>query len=138
VKSFLQHILYRHVDMFYFITGRGCHYSPLHFKIRTQITLAQIQVLQQHFQCHSQYYNRLTVSVCKHTAAFPTVTSVLLLLGVLSVAISTVFQAYLTTFLIEPGFEEPIRTIEEMLKSPKKIRLLLTVRITLYQYFRSC
>jgi hypothetical protein len=30
-----------------------------------------------------------------------------------------VFQAYLTTFLIEPGYEEPIRTVEEMLKSGK-------------------
>jgi hypothetical protein len=37
-----------------------------------------------------------------------------------SVAISTVFQASLTTFLIEPGFEEPIRKIEEMLQSKKK------------------
>jgi hypothetical protein len=31
-----------------------------------------------------------------------------------------VFQAYFTTFLIEPGYEEPIRTIEEMLRSEKK------------------
>jgi len=44
--------------------------------------LAQIQVLQQHFQCHSQYYSCLTVNVCKHTAALCTATSVLLLLGV--------------------------------------------------------
>ena len=34
-----------------------------------------------------------------------------------SVAISTVFQAYLTTFLIEPGYEEPIKTVEQMLNS---------------------
>jgi hypothetical protein len=33
------------------------------------------------------------------------------------VAISTVFQAYLTTFLIEQGYEEPIKTAEQMLKS---------------------
>jgi len=32
-----------------------------------------------------------------------------------SVAIRTVFQAYFTTYLIEPGYEEPIRTVEEML-----------------------
>jgi len=37
-----------------------------------------------------------------------------------SVAISTVFQAYLTTFLIEPGYEEPIRTVEQMLISDMK------------------
>jgi hypothetical protein len=37
-----------------------------------------------------------------------------------SVAISTVFQAYLTTFLIEPGYEEPIKNIEQMLKSEMK------------------
>jgi hypothetical protein len=37
-----------------------------------------------------------------------------------SVAISTVLQAYLTTFLIEPGYEEPIRTVEQMLKSEMK------------------
>jgi len=36
-----------------------------------------------------------------------------------SVAISTVFQAYLTIFFIEPGYKEPIKTIEEMLKSKK-------------------
>jgi hypothetical protein len=40
-----------------------------------------------------------------------------------SVAISTVFQAYLTTFLIEPGYEEPIKTIEHMLKSGKNFCL---------------
>jgi hypothetical protein len=30
-----------------------------------------------------------------------------------------VFQAYLNTFLIEPQYEEPIRTVEEMLRSKK-------------------
>jgi hypothetical protein len=37
-----------------------------------------------------------------------------------SVAISTVFQAYLTTFLIEPGYEEPIKTVEQILRSKRK------------------
>jgi hypothetical protein len=37
-----------------------------------------------------------------------------------SVAISTVFQAYLTTFLIEPGYEEPIKSLEQMLTSDLK------------------
>jgi hypothetical protein len=37
-----------------------------------------------------------------------------------SVAISTVFQAYLTTFLIEPGYVEPIKTVEQMLASDMK------------------
>jgi hypothetical protein len=40
-----------------------------------------------------------------------------------TVAISTVFQAYLTTFLIEPGYEEPMRNIDEMLKFNKKVGL---------------
>jgi hypothetical protein len=31
-----------------------------------------------------------------------------------------VFQANLTTFLIEPGYEDPIKTIEQMLKSEKQ------------------
>jgi len=31
-----------------------------------------------------------------------------------SVAISTVFQAYLTTFLIEPRYEKPMKTVEQM------------------------
>jgi hypothetical protein len=35
-----------------------------------------------------------------------------------------VFQAYFTTFLIEPGYEEPIRTIEEMLRSGKLFGLV--------------
>ena len=49
-----------------------------------------------------------------------------------SVAISTVFQAYLTTFLIEPGYEKPIRSVEQMLKSemkfgfPDKYKLMFT------------
>jgi len=34
-----------------------------------------------------------------------------------SVAISTVFQAYFTAYLIEPGYEEPIRTVEQMVQS---------------------
>jgi hypothetical protein len=37
-----------------------------------------------------------------------------------SVAISTVFQAYLTTFLFEPGYEEPIKNVDQMLKSEMK------------------
>jgi hypothetical protein len=37
-----------------------------------------------------------------------------------SVAISTVLQAYLTTYLIEPGYEEPIKTLDEILKSERK------------------
>ena len=37
-----------------------------------------------------------------------------------SVAISTVFQAYLTTYLIDPGYEKPIKTIEQMLTSDMK------------------
>jgi hypothetical protein len=34
-----------------------------------------------------------------------------------SVAISTVFQAYFTTYLIEPGYKEQIKTLDQMLKS---------------------
>jgi hypothetical protein len=37
-----------------------------------------------------------------------------------SVAISTVFQAFLTSYLVEPGYEEPIKTVDEMLKSERK------------------
>jgi hypothetical protein len=40
-----------------------------------------------------------------------------------SVAISTVFQAYLTTFLIEPGYEETIKSVEQMLASDMKFGL---------------
>jgi hypothetical protein len=36
------------------------------------------------------------------------------------VALSTVFQAYLSTFLIEPGYQEPIKTIDQMLNSKMK------------------
>jgi hypothetical protein len=31
-----------------------------------------------------------------------------------------VFQAYFTTFLIEPGYKEPIKTVEQLLKSDMK------------------
>ena len=37
-----------------------------------------------------------------------------------SVAYSKVFQAYFTTYLIEPGYKEPIRTVEHMVKSERK------------------
>jgi hypothetical protein len=40
--------------------------------------------------------------------------------GCASVAISTVFQAYVTNYLIEPGYEEQIKTLDEMLKSETK------------------
>jgi len=46
VESFLPHILCTPVDMFCFVTGLGCHYSQMHFKLLTQITLARIQFLQ--------------------------------------------------------------------------------------------
>jgi hypothetical protein len=41
-----------------------------------------------------------------------------------NVAISTVFQTYLTTFLCEPGYEEHIKIIDQMLKSEKKFGLI--------------
>jgi hypothetical protein len=31
-----------------------------------------------------------------------------------------VFQAYLTSYLVEPGYEKPIKTLDEMLKSERK------------------
>jgi hypothetical protein len=37
-----------------------------------------------------------------------------------SFAFSTVFQAYLTSFLIDTGYEEPIKTIDQILKSGRK------------------
>jgi hypothetical protein len=37
-----------------------------------------------------------------------------------SFAISTVFQAYLTAYLVEPGYEQPIKSVEEMLNSERK------------------
>ena len=46
-----------------------------------------------------------------------------------SVAISTVFQAYLTTFLIEPGYEEPLKTVEQMLNSEKNFGFLRTFKV---------
>jgi hypothetical protein len=36
-----------------------------------------------------------------------------------SVAIRTVFLAYFTTYVIEPGYEKPIRSLDKVLKSEK-------------------
>jgi hypothetical protein len=83
VETFLPHILCSPVDILCFVICLGCTYSPLHFQLRTQIELARFQFLQQHFQCHIQYYSHLTVSVCMHTTVLCTATCVLLLLGVL-------------------------------------------------------
>jgi len=41
-----------------------------------------------------------------------------------SVAISTVFQAYPNIFLVEPGYEEPTKTVEEVLRSKTKFGFL--------------
>jgi hypothetical protein len=99
------HILCRHVVIFCFDTGFGSHYSPLHFKLRTQITLARIQFLQLHFQYHIHYSIRLNVCVCKHTATLCTTTSLLLLLGVVQCCDQHSIPGYLTTFLMEPVYE---------------------------------
>jgi hypothetical protein len=96
------HILCRHVVIFCFVTGLDCHYSPLHFKLLTQIILVQFHFLQQHFQCHIQYYSCLTfLSVNTQPPSAPL--RLFFCWLCYCVAISTVFQAYLTTFLIEPG-----------------------------------
>ena len=55
-----------------------------------------------------------------------------------SVAISTVFQAYLTTFLIEPGYEEPIRTVEQMLTSVWNMGFAFTQPIILRILYSGC
>jgi hypothetical protein len=39
-------------------------------------------------------------------------------------AVNTVFQAYLTTFLLKPGYVKPIKIAEEMLKSEMKFSFL--------------
>jgi hypothetical protein len=49
-----------------------------------------------------------------------------------SFAISTVFQAHLITFLIEPGYEEHISTVEEMLKSVRKFGFVDELSIFVY------
>ena len=46
-----------------------------------------------------------------------------------SVAISTVFQAYLTTFLIEPGYQKTIKTVEEMLNSEMPFVIVGNVKV---------
>jgi hypothetical protein len=46
-----------------------------------------------------------------------------------SVAISTVFQAHITTFLIEPGYEKPIKTVEQMLNSDINFGLMRDYKI---------
>jgi hypothetical protein len=37
-----------------------------------------------------------------------------------SIAVATVFQAYFTTYLVEPGYVEPIKTLEQMLNYEKE------------------
>jgi hypothetical protein len=51
-----------------------------------------------------------------------------------SVAISTVFQAYLTKLLVKSGYEEPIKTVEEMLRSERKFGFFVGTNI-FYRYF---
>jgi hypothetical protein len=45
-----------------------------------------------------------------------------------SVAIRTIFQVYLTTFLIGPGYDEPINTLEKMLIPEKKFGFMGTYK----------
>jgi len=119
MAPFLQHILCRHVNIFCFVTVLCCHYSQLHFELQTQITLAPIQVLHQHLYCHIQYYIFRTVNVRKHTAALCTVTSVLLVLGVLQCCDQHSVPGVPHHIPYRTRFEEPIRTFEKMLKSEK-------------------
>lgn len=46
-----------------------------------------------------------------------------------SFAMNTVFQAYLTSFLIDTGYEKPIKNIEEMLNASKKFGFPPSYRI---------
>jgi hypothetical protein len=46
-----------------------------------------------------------------------------------SLAVNTVFQAYLTSFLIDTGYEEPIRNVEELLTAGMKFGFPLSYKI---------
>jgi len=82
----LQHILCRHVVMFCFVTGLGCHYSQLLF------------ITRKHFQCHNQTYSRLSVNTQPFSSPlymfFPCWVCY-------SVAIWTVLQPYLSTIHVQ-------------------------------------
>jgi hypothetical protein len=50
-------------------------------------------------------------------------------------AVNTVFQAYLTTFLVDPGFEKSITSVEEIFTSginmdflPHYLTVILTIK----------
>jgi len=130
-----QHFSCRHVDMFCFVTGLGCHYSPLHIKLRTQTTLAQIQVLQQHFQCHNQYHSLLTVSVCKHTAVLLNTIHVLSLLAVLQRCNMNSFPGLSQQNSCPNRYKEPIKTVGKSVNIRHEFWFFSEIRNNRYRYF---
>jgi len=105
VESFLLHFLCTPVDIFCFVIGFGCYHSQMHFQ------------LQQHFSVSSNIISViLSVSVSTQPRSAPL--RLFFFCWVWdSVAISTVFHSYFTTFLIELGYLENIKTVEQMLNN---------------------
>jgi hypothetical protein len=116
VESLLQHILYRHVDML-------CHWSWL------SLQLDAFQTTNTYHTCTNPNLNSnifsvtsniipvvLSVSVNTQPRAVPLRLFFLCWVRY-NVAISTVFRAYLTTFLIEPGYKQSIKTVKKILAS---------------------
>jgi len=89
----LQNILFRHVVMFCFVTGLGCHYSQLLF------------ILQKHFQCQNQNYSRLSLSVNTQPCSSP-LYMFFPCWVCYGVAMWTVFQPYLSTIHVQTDIKK--------------------------------
>ena len=111
--------------MFCFLTGLGCHYSPLHFKLRISnyAHKTHLHESNSYSNIFSVTTNIIAVSLSVSVNIQPPSAPLRLFFFCwmcYCVAINTVIQAYLNTFLIEPGYKEHIKTVEQMLKSDMK------------------
>jgi hypothetical protein len=75
------------------------------------------------FRFHNQYYSRLTVSVCKHTAPLSTATSVLLLLGVLHRCSHYNFAAVPNHIPSQTAIRGISQIVEQIVRYGKKFRV---------------
>ena len=99
------------------------------------ITVICISNYEQKSRLHESKTYSTIFSVCKHTAQFCTATSVLTRWVCYSVAINTEFQAYLNTFLTEPGYKNYKKSAKNI-KFRYDVRFPSNARHIFYWYFK--
>jgi hypothetical protein len=97
------------------------HFDYTSWAIQLHVGVAKVQdtdkFVDKHLGCHSR-------SVSVNDARRSVTTFAVLAWLCFSVAFSTVFQAFLTTFLIDSGYKTPIQNMDELFASGIKLAYL--------------